>query len=607
MRHRWPAGTSFDKVVLEVEEEVCAACGQPLHVCDHRRHRIYTLQGPVELRCKLAHCCDRNCAARSKTLSPYAEMALTLPWWLVGWDVFCWMGHRRFSRHWSVPQIRSELLDSYQIPLSADAIEDNLRRYQIMLAARQQDAQVMAAAYQGIDGLVLTIDGLQPEKGHETLYVVRELRAKRIWFAEPLLSGTAEEIRRLLRQANDWAAQLGLPVQLWLSDKQDAFVTGIAAEFPGVPHRYCANHFLRDLAKPMLEADSHAKVQMRSKVRGLRGIEKEILQQRRPTIVEAAVDAVTEKAAVDAVTEEAAVDAVAEEAAIVATTAIPVVVATGATVAAAEADISEVPASPSIVARVAEPATDERSDVVLDYCSVVRGILNDDQGGPLHPPGLRMAEALGEVRASLQRNLDANRGGRPHAHLERLAGYIDRGLTAVHAEQEEIRRHVYEIQRVAATLDVEQAATAERQAQFANLQVEFAGQKTPFYAHLTALMASFAAGLFAGGDLLAALQDNLDLERWFRLPKGHERRIHGHRHAGVRIVQEGPTLLLALDAHQAHPDPFTADDLQRYQDARAPACQHDAIHRRKLMRKARSKKKRTTLLKELERRYLIAF
>ena len=52
-------------------------------------------------------------------------------------------------------------------------------------------------------------------------------------------------------------------------------------------------------------------------------------------------------------------------------------------------------------------------DVVLDYCAAVRGVLNDDQGGPLHPPGLRMAEALGEVRQSLQRNLDAKKGGVP--------------------------------------------------------------------------------------------------------------------------------------------------------------------------------------------------
>ena len=54
-----------------------------------------------------------------------------------------------------------------------------------------------------------------------------------------------------------------------MSDKQDAFLSGIAAEFPGVPHRYCPNHFLRDVAQPVLEEDRHAKVRMRSKVRGL--------------------------------------------------------------------------------------------------------------------------------------------------------------------------------------------------------------------------------------------------------------------------------------------------------------------------------------------------
>src|SRR5438132_8028402 len=35
--------------------------------------------------------------------------------------------------------------------------------------------------------------------------------------------------------------------------------------------------------------------------------------------------------------------------------------------------------------------SDAVGSVVLDYCAAVRGILNDDQGGPLHPPGLRMA------------------------------------------------------------------------------------------------------------------------------------------------------------------------------------------------------------------------
>ena len=55
--------------------------------------------------------------------------------------------------------------------------------------------------------------------------------------------------------------------------------------------------------------------------------------------------------------------------------------------------------------------SEEAGAVVLDYCVAVRGILNDNHGGPLHPPGLRMSDALGEVRQSLDRNFEAKKGG----------------------------------------------------------------------------------------------------------------------------------------------------------------------------------------------------
>ena len=118
------------------------------------------------------------------------------------------------------------------------------------------------------------------------------------------------------------------------------------------------------------------------------------------------------------------------------------------------------------------------------------------------------------------------------------------------------------------------------------------GDGDPIHEQMAGLMRSFRAGLFAGGDAFDQIHDNLDLERWFRLPKGHERRIHGHRHAGVRIVQEGPTLVHALDAHHTHPEPFGVDDLLPYRSARGPGVPVQAIHRRKVMRKARSKTKR---------------
>jgi hypothetical protein len=178
------------------------------------------------------------------------------------------------------------------------------------------------------------------------------LTQKRVWFAEALLSSTAAEVQRLLARARAWVERLGLPVRCWISDKQDAFVTGIAAEFAGVSHRYCNNHFLRDLAKPVLDADSHAKVKMRKHVRGLRTIEREVLAER------------------------------------------------SADTPTATAAVVESPTNPPTA-----------GDVVLDYCAAVRGILNDNHGGPLQPPGERMAAALIEVRQSLQRNLEAKKGG----------------------------------------------------------------------------------------------------------------------------------------------------------------------------------------------------
>src|SRR4030095_4741782 len=331
-----------------------------------------------------------------RTFSPEADFSTSMPRCCIGWDVLCWLGHRRFARHWSVPQIRAELKDTHQITLSDDAIEHYIGLYQTMLAARQQDPERLAEDYRDIETWVLRLDGLQPEKGHETLYVVRELMRKRVWFAEPLLSSATQEVQRLIVLARQWAERLAKPVRGGMSGKQDAFVTAIAAEFPGIPHRYCQNHFLRDLAKPVLDMDSRAKIKMRRKVRGLRAIERCVLEERRQaTAPEPTPPHETSKAD----------DAPLSE--------LP---AAGAPVPCASSDVGVVrtdsPLEATGVAAAGEPGVeDEAGEVVLGYCAAVRGILNDSQGGPLPPPGVRMSEALQDVRDSLDRNLQAKKGG----------------------------------------------------------------------------------------------------------------------------------------------------------------------------------------------------
>jgi hypothetical protein len=159
------------------------------------------------------------------------------------------------------------------------------------------------------------------------------------------------------------------------------------------------------------------------------------------------------------------------------------------------------------------------------------------------------------------------------------------------------------IAEVAATLAPGAEDITEREEAFEALIDRFEATEDPIRHGMATVMLSFLAGLFVGEEEYEGIRDNLELERWFRLPKSHERRIHGHRHAGVRIVQEGPTLVHALDAHVSHPEPFTVEDLLPYRTARPPTSQTEAVNRRKIMRKARSKKTRAALLADLERRY----
>jgi hypothetical protein len=173
----------------------------------------------------------------------------------------------------------------------------------------------------------------------------------------------------------------------------------------------------------------------------------------------------------------------------------------------------------------------------------------------------------------------------------------------VAATQKQVAGYVVTIREVDASLDPTTGRCVKRKQMFGALERELLANADPIWQQMGRVMASFRPGLFAGGGRGDWPRDNLDLERWFRLPKGHERRIHGRCHAGVRIVQEGATMMLALDAHRHHPQPFTEEELRPYRDAKVPNSQKEVIHRRKVMRAARSTTKRAGLLRKLEARY----
>jgi hypothetical protein len=172
---------------------------------------------------------------------------------------------------------------------------------------------------------------------------------------------------------------------------------------------------------------------------------------------------------------------------------------------------------------------------------------------------------------------------------------------------EHVGLYAQDLRAVDGLLRPSDAATGEeREARFIALPQAWQASPDPVEQHVAKMRSSCAPGLFVGGEAADFPADTVDLERWFKGPKGHARRRHGHGHAGVRIVWQGPTLMLVLDAPVHHDSPFTVEDLEPYGQARVPESQQQAIGRGKIMRQARSRKKRPVLLAGLEKRYLSA-
>jgi hypothetical protein len=121
--------------------------------------------------------------------------------------------------------------------------------------------------------VVLAIDGLQPDVGHEVLWVLRDALSGEVLLARSLLSSTRDDLAALIDEVK---RALSVPIVGVVSDGQDSIRKAVKKALDGVPHQLCHFHYLREAAKPVYEADRHAKVQLKKKVRGIRPIERKV-------------------------------------------------------------------------------------------------------------------------------------------------------------------------------------------------------------------------------------------------------------------------------------------------------------------------------------------
>jgi hypothetical protein len=187
-----------------------------------------------------------------------------------GLDVVARIGHLRFTEHRTRAEIWRELDEHTPVAISERHVQNLLEVYLALLRASQRDvgAQV-AATVAAHGGLIVALDGLQPEPGGEQLWVVREVLSGAVLGAATLPRATAEALAGLLAPVRAAA----VPVLGVVSDAQAAIRLAVADVFPGVPHQLCQWHALKEAAEPLREADRHLLVEAKQELRPLREVE----------------------------------------------------------------------------------------------------------------------------------------------------------------------------------------------------------------------------------------------------------------------------------------------------------------------------------------------
>jgi hypothetical protein len=250
----------------------CPHCGKHMRADYTNRRTITTLSGVTRLDLTIRRCRNADCAAHKKPFRPEAEGRFALPHHEFGLDVIALVGRLRYAEHRSVPEIRAHLVGR-GVVISERTVTNLLDRYDELLATALADDRRLKGALAAQERVILAIDGLQPDVGHEVLWVVRDVLGGEILLAKSLLSARQQDLAELLRQVRD---ACGVPVAGVVSDGQHSIRKAVAKALPGVPHQLCQFHFLREAARPIYEADRHAKVGLKKKVRGVRAIERRV-------------------------------------------------------------------------------------------------------------------------------------------------------------------------------------------------------------------------------------------------------------------------------------------------------------------------------------------
>jgi hypothetical protein len=273
MARRTPRPIASHAMTLTPLKEFCEQCGQPLWVGYHGHRTVMKLDGLWRLTIVVRRCMQPKCPRYHVAYRPEEEGRWALPHGEFGLEVIALIGRWRFREHRSVPEMHRTLL-ARGMSITERSVTNLMQRYEELVALRVADHERIKARLQKQGRVILAIDGLQPDVGHEVLWVVRDCLSEEILLARPLLSSSQGDLTALLTEVKAQLERLKVPVKGVISDGEETIGSAVAFVFPKVPHQLCQFHYLKDATKPLYEADRHAKAELKKHVRGVRPLER---------------------------------------------------------------------------------------------------------------------------------------------------------------------------------------------------------------------------------------------------------------------------------------------------------------------------------------------
>src|SRR5712691_10287215 len=211
MARRSPRPEATQEKILTPLKERCEQCGQPLWVANHSHRTVTTLSGLWKLTLVVRQCIEPECPRFHQRYRPEEEGRWALPHGEFGLEVIALIGQWRFRDHRSVPEMHQALL-ARGMSIAQRSVTYLMQRYEELVALRISDQERIKTRLQKQGRVLLALDGLQPDVGHEVLWVVREVLSGEILVARALLSSSQEALAELLREAKHLLEELAVPV-----------------------------------------------------------------------------------------------------------------------------------------------------------------------------------------------------------------------------------------------------------------------------------------------------------------------------------------------------------------------------------------------------------